>query len=453
VTTAATREAYVTDADAFLAERASREPSWLTAIRQTALARFRVLGFPTLRDEEWRFTPIAPVAETVFRTAREITANVTAANLEPFLPPGTAGPRIVFVNGRFSAPLSSIGKLPAGVVVSDLGSALQSSEGVVDRCFARADALDRTAFPALNAALTEDGAVVVIPANATLDEPVHVLYYSTTSDTRGVRLQPDLPFVSHPRTFIVAERGSQAKVIETYAGVRDERYLTNAVTHISVGENAHLEHYRVQRESLGAYHISSTHVRMERAATFAQQSFVFGGAIARNDIGALLGAEGIECTLNGLYLGNGDRLTDTHTVIDHAHPHCASHEIYKGMLDGRSRGVFNGKIFVRQDAQKTDAKQTNQVLLLSEDATINTKPQLEIFADDVKCTHGATVGQIDAEALFYLRSRGIGEHEARALLVHAFASDIIDRVTIEPLRNQLEDVLLGHLPKGDQFRI
>jgi Fe-S cluster assembly protein SufD len=253
--------------------------------------------------------------------------------------------------------------------------------------------------------------------------------------------------VTHPRTIIVAGDNSQARIIESYGGHDGDRYLTNAVTEVVVGENANIEHYRVQREGHHACHVSSTYVYLERSGVFAQQAFTFGGSIVRNDVNASLNAEGINCTLNGLYLATGTRLVGNFTSIDHAKPHCESHEIYKGMLDGQARAVFNGKIFVRPQAQKTDAKQTNQVLLLSDDATINTKPQLEIFADDVKCTHGATVGQLDDTALFYLRARGIGHQQARAMLVHAFASDVIDRVKIEPLRESLEETLLTELPK------
>jgi Fe-S cluster assembly protein SufD len=345
---------------------------------------------------------------------------------------------LAFVNGRFSSSLSTTRTLPRGVVVASLASLLETDPGLVDPYLTWCAPFDALPFTALNTAFLSDGGVVYVPADVTLPEPIHILYFSSA---------PSGPVASQPRTIIVAGDNSQGKIVETYAGADGHRYFTNAVTEIVGGENSRLEHYRVQRESLQAAHVSSTHVYLERSAVFAQQSFTLGGGLVRNDVNAKLDATGIECTLNGLYLADGDRLVDNHTAIDHARPHCASHEIYKGMLDGRARGVFNGKIFVRQDAQKTDAKQTNQVLLLSDGATINTKPQLEIFADDVKCTHGATVGQLDADALFYLRSRGIGEDAARAMLVHAFASDIIDRVTIEPLREALESTLLAYLPK------
>ena len=358
--------------------------------------------------------------------------------MAPFIVRRMNGTQLVFVNGRYSSALSTAGALGQNVVATGLAAALEADPGLVDPYVTRCATCDKMAFVALNTAFLEDGAFLHVPANVVVPEPVHVLYFSTGSE----------PHVTHPRTIIVAGDNSQVKVVESYAGPDGERYLTNAVTEIVCGQNSHVEHYRVQCESHQACHVSSTHVFLERSAVYAQQNVTFGGAVVRNDVQAVMGGEGVHCTLNGLYLANGTRLVDNHTAIDHAKPHCESHEIYKGMLDGQSRGVFNGKIFVRPHAQKTDAKQTNQVLLLSDDATINTKPQLEIFADDVKCTHGATVGQLDETALFYLRARGIGITQARAMLVHAFASDINDRVTIEPLRDALEETLLTELPKA-----
>jgi Fe-S cluster assembly protein SufD len=427
---------YTARFDAFLGRRAGTDPSWLTTIRRNAYAAFRELGFPTTRDEEWRFTPIGPIADTAFAEAP--AADVPKAAIAPFVVHRMHCTQVVFVNGRFSPKLSSPGALGRNVQATNLASALVSDPGLVDPYFTRCAPYDKQAFVALNTAFAEDGAFVHVPANAVVPEPIHVIYYSTAS----------APHVAHPRTIIVAGDNSQVKVIESYAGHDGERYFTNAVTEIVCGENAHVEHCRVQRESHHAYHVSGTHVFLERSAVFTQQNVTFGGAIVRNDVHAVMGGEGINCTLDGLYLASGHRLVANHTAIDHAKPHCESHEVYKGMLDGHSRGVFNGKIFVRPLAQKTDAKQTNKVLLLSDDATINTKPQLEIFADDVKCTHGATVGQLDEASMFYLRARGIGYVQARAMLIHAFASDIIDRVTIEPLREALEETLLAELPKA-----
>jgi Fe-S cluster assembly protein SufD len=433
---AAGPDRYTSQFERLVAERAAVDPVWLKTIRRAAFDRFQALGFPTSRDEEWRFTPIRPLVETAFEAPRA-PVGVGRRDLAPFVIAHAAGSVLVFVNGRFAPALSTLRSMPAGVVAGSLRVLIESDPGLVDPYLTRCAPFAQQPFTALNTALVEDGAVVYIPAAVVLPEPLQILYFSSSA----------VPALAHPRTLVVAGDNSRGKVIETYAGPDDQRYFTNAVTEIVCGEHAQLEHYRVQREGVSSFHVSSTHVYLERAAVFAQQNFTFGGALVRNDTQATLDAEGIECTLNGLYLANGDRLVDNHTTIDHAKPHCASHEVYKGMLDDRARGVFNGKIFVRQDAQKTDAKQTNQVLLLSDDATINTKPQLEIFADDVKCTHGATVGRLDAEALFYLRARGLGEDAARSMLIHAFASDIIDRVTIEPLRESLEGVLLGLLPR------
>jgi Fe-S cluster assembly protein SufD len=362
---------------------------------------------------------------------------VDRSTLAPFLVHGLTHAQLVFVNGRFAPALSWLAGLPPQAVVGSLAAALAADPGLVDPYFSRCAKVDGQALVALNTAFVDDGALLHVPAGTAVHDPVHVLYFTTG----------DHPVVTHPRTLIVVGDGSALKVIESYAGAPGASYFTNAVTEIVGGERSHVEHVRVQRESLAAYHTSATAIYLERQATFTQQNVTLGGAIVRNDVSAVLDAEHISCTLNGLYLGNANRLVDNHTVIDHARPHCESHEVYKGMLADAARGVFNGKIFVRQDAQKTDAKQTNKVLLLSEDATINTKPQLEIFADDVKCTHGATVGQLDEEALFYLRARGIGLHEARAMLVHAFASDIIDRIAIEPLRESLEEALTAQLPR------
>jgi Fe-S cluster assembly protein SufD len=283
-----------------------------------------------------------------------------------------------------------------------------------------------------------DGAFLHVPDGVVLEQPLQILFISAV----------DQPAVSHPRTLIVLGERSQARIIETYVGVEaDTHYFANAVTEVFVGESAVLDHYKVQQESVGAFHIGSMHVHAARSASFSSHSFSLGGKLVRNDALATLDGEGAEVTLNGLYLADGDRLVDNHTTIDHARAHCPSHEVYKGILGGRARAVFNGKIIVRQDAQKTDAKQTNRALLLSDDALINTKPQLEIFADDVKCTHGAAIGQLDEDAIFYLRARGLTFFEARDMLIHAFAGEILERVQIEPLKTALESELYAQLAR------
>jgi Fe-S cluster assembly protein SufD len=411
-------------------------PSWLRDARVAAMARFAETGFPTTRDEEWRFTPITPLVNTAFVPAELL--HVQPANLAPYLFGAEAAAELVFVNGIFVPGLSRMTDLPAGVDVGSLAALLAGDASKLDPVLTKIASPEESAFTALNTALFADGAYVHVERKAVVDAPIHVLHYSTVSGA---------PSVSHARLAVVADELAQATIIETYAGPAGQTYWTNAVSEFAIGESAVVAHYRVQRESLEAYHVASMQLRTGRASVFTSQNLVLGGAIVRNDIGAVLAGEGGETTLNGLYVGAGDRLLDTHTTIDHATPHNISHEIYKGVLGGRARGVFNGKILVRIDAQKTDAKQTNKALLLSDAAQINTKPQLEIFADDVKCTHGATVGQLDAEMLFYMRARGLGKHEARALLIRGFAGDIVDRVKFEPLRARLDDAVLQLLPR------
>ena len=408
-------------------------PNWLRGLRSAAAERFAAVGFPTRRDEEWRFTNVSPIVETPFTLASEAQSQLTMDGLRPFTYEGMGGTQLVFVNGHFHPDLSSP-VFPHGVVVSSLASAMAAYPDLVEAHLGRYAQFDTQAFVALNTAALEDGAFVHIKRGVVVDEPIHLLFVSTPSAG---------PTVSHPRTLIIAEENCQATIVESYSGTADQVYFTNAVTEVAAAANSVLDHYKVQRESLKAYHVATMQLQLARSANFSSHSIALGGLLVRNDANAYLGGEGIECTLNGVYLGNDRQLIDNHTAIDHAMPHCNSHEVYKGILDGHSRGVFNGKIFVRQDAQKTDAKQTNQTLLLSPTAQIDTKPQLEIFADDVKCTHGATIGQLSDEALFYLRARGIPQDQARALLTYAFASDIVSRIKVDAIRAQLDQVLLA----------
>ena len=292
-------------------------------------------------------------------------------------------------------------------------------------------------FSALNTAFLQDGAVIRIDDGVVLKDPVHVVFISTA---------PGEAVVTHPRVLLLVGDNSQVSVIESYAGLRDAGYFTNAVTQIEAGAGSVVHHCKILRESLQSYHVAGMQARLARNAVVTSNSITLGGALVRNDIGVVLDGEGAECTLNGLYLAGGKQHIDNHTTIDHASPHCASHELYKGILDGDGRAVFNGKIIVRLDAQKTDAKQSNKALLLSERAQVNTKPQLEIFADDVKCAHGATVGQLDEDALFYLRARGLGREEARRILIQAFATDVLNRVRHKPIQMELGRALLDRLP-------
>ncbi len=412
-------------------------PSWLTPLRKAAISRFREVGLPTRHDEEWRFTNPAPLADIPFQTAKPGQQVVTAAELAPFAFAEMGTTRLVFVDGGYVPDLSSVGTLPQGVTVSSLAEAFAAHHPAIEPHLARIAKFD-TAFPALNTAFLSDGAFVHIPKSVVVTEPIHLLFISTASAE---------PTVAHPRTLIVAEENSQATVVESYAGIGDGVTFTNAVTEIVVAQSANLDHYKLNRESRNGYHVATMQVQMGRESVFSSHSINLGGLFVRNDANATLGAEYAECTLNGLSLVDGKRLVDNHTSIDHALPNCNSHELYKYIIDDQARGVFNGKIYVREDAQKTDAKQTNRALLLSADAQINTKPQLEIFADDVKCTHGATIGQLDPEQMFYLRSRGIPKVEARNLLIYAFAGDVISRIKIAALRDALDAILLAQLPQ------
>ena len=414
-------------------------PRWLQDLRERAAARFSALGFPTVRDEEWRFTNVSPVVSREYVPA-DPGATPAVADLER-LPFGSATHRLVVVNGRFSSGLSRLKGLPAGVRAGSLAGHvngdLQADSEFVQRYLGQlADAGDR-AFAALNTAHLSDGAYVYVPDGVVIPDPLHILFVSTGRPGAAAA-------VSYPRCLIVIGDRAEVHAVETYAG-EDAEYFTNAVTEVWVGEAGILDHYKVQRDSLRATHIGSMHVHAARSATFSSHSFSLGGRFVRNDAVAVLDGEGAEVTLNGLYLADGDRLVDNHTVIDHARAHCPSHEVYKGIIGGKARAVFNGKIIVRPDAQKTNAKQTNRALLLSDDALINTKPQLEIFADDVKCTHGAAIGQIDEDAIFYLRARGLTFAEARDMLIHAFAGEILDRVQVDALKTELERELYAQL--------
>ncbi len=401
-------------------------------LRRAAIARFDELGFPTSRNEDWKFTSLTALTKVPFRPAEPADDSLKAAQLSNVLGMDAAC-RLVFVDGFFAPELSTATGLPSGVIVGNLAAAFDKSSETVEAHLGRHARFEEHAFIALNTAFFRDGAFLFVPKGKVVETPVHLVFVATA---------PAEPTVSYPRNLIVAGDNSRLTVVESYAGLADDVTFTNAVTEIVLGDGAAVDHCKVQQESASAFHIATTQVHLGRAANFASCYVGLGGGLVRNEARALFTGEGAECTLDGLYQLDGRQHMDNHTVIDHAVPHCASHELYKGVLGGQSRGVFNGKIFVREDAQKTDAKQTNKTLLLSADATINTKPQLEIYADDVKCTHGATVGQLDDEAIFYLRARGVGLEEARGLLTYAFANDVVGRVRVDSVRRRLEQALL-----------
>jgi Fe-S cluster assembly protein SufD len=432
-------DTYVAEAERAAAGRVA-DPQWLTARRRAALHQFQALGFPTARDEEWRFTSVAPIVDTPFVLASNGASSLNSSVLEPFKLPGQAVATLVFVNGRFVPAVSNVQGLPPDVRVESFAQGLGASSGALERHLSALATADRHAFTALNTAFLVDGAFLVVPESVVLAAPIHVLFVSTSGDRR---------LMSHPRVLIVAGANSRASIVESYVGVDASPYFTNAVTEVLVGDNARLDHYKVQRESSRSAHVGAMYMHAGRDSSLTCHSISLGGSLVRNDVFVVLKGEGSSCTLNGLYLGDGQTLVDNHTTIDHARPHCESREVYKGILADRARGVFNGKIIVRPDAQKTDAKQTNKALLLSEDAQINTKPELEIFANDVKCTHGAAVGQMDEDAIFYLRARGFSEQHARRLLIRTFASEVLHSMPLAALGERLDRQLALRLPGGD----
>ncbi len=413
----------------------TRAPQWLAEHRQQALEAFEAAGFPSTRQEAWRFTNMGPVASTAF-----VLAPPDADDAEAFVQAHElrdSAATAVVLNGCFDETLSSYGALPLGVVVEGLAASLDTDDSS-SRELATALAVDRHPFAMLNAAFLEDGVHVVVPEGAVLTAPIHVLVLT---------LPGDAPVMAHPRVVIEARGQSQATVVLSFVGGGDVAYLCNAVTQVQVDEGAVLELVVDQRESEHAFHVHHLHATCAASAILHSRAVSLGGRLVRNDLEAVLVGEGGHATLDGVYVADGAQLIDNHTSIDHAVAHCTSHELYKGILAGQARAVFNGRILVREDAQKTDAKQTNRALLLSDDAQVNSNPQLEIFADDVKCTHGAAVGQLDEEAMFYLQARGLTPTEARDLLLHAFAGEVLSEISVTELRDVLERSLFSRLAR------
>ena len=407
--------------------------AWLDRVRAQALERFTQRGLPTTRDEAWRHTSLQPLLAASF-------------DLHPATRPGALTPELfeqltfppwdcahlVFLNGRFAPGLSRTGRLPAGVRLASLAEALRTDREIVESALGRAADARGRSLTDLNAALMIDGVFLHVPRGIVVEEPIHALYVSMANGT---------PSMSHPRNLVVVDEGAQVSFIESYAGIDGGAYLTNAVTEVIAAASAVVDHVRLERESTTAFHLSHVEAALARSASFSSHAVSLGGALVRHEVNAVLDGEGAECTLNGLYVLEGKQHVDNHTLIDHARPNGTSRELYKGVLDGRSRGVFDGTIVVRPDAQKSDARQVNRNLLLSEDALADSKPTLQIHADDVKCSHAATIGQIEEEALFYLRSRALSEETARSLLIRAFIADVLGRIRIEPVRAGLECLL------------
>ncbi len=415
----------------------TRAPAWLSQLRERAMQHFSEVGFPSVKEEEWKYTNVAPIVKADFAPeGLAIKPSETGVELQSFVASqGDHVNQMVFVDGVLSSQLSSLQALPETVAALDL------NEAVVDPLYAdkvrthlarQADYV-ANGFTALNTAFINGGAFVFIPAGVNVSEPIHLLFIATRENK-----------ASFPRILIVAEENSSATVVENYVSTSD-RYFTNAVVEIVVKDAARLEHFKVQRESVAAFHIANTAIGLGRNSNYDSTTITFGASISRHDLSVTMDHEGAECTVDGLYLVTGDQHADTHSVIDHRMPHCTSRQLYKGILDGKSRAVFNGKVFVRHNAQQTDAMQTNKNLLLSNEARVDTKPQLEILADDVKCAHGAAVGQISEDELFYLETRGIHPDLGRNLLTYGFAEEVIEKIKVDSIRKQLDEAVLSRL--------
>ncbi len=418
-------------------ESASPQPKWLLPVRKAGIASFADQGFPTLHDEDWRFTNIAPIAQLPFTLAREAEVNgaeTKALGAAAFT--RLAGHRLVFVNGFFCAKLSDLKPVSGGVRIENISAALAKDSALIEKHLGKYAHTANNTFAALNQAFFTDGAFIFVPKGVEVAEPVQLIYISSATRHGEMIL---------PRNLVIAEANSKLTVVESYISTNNLAYFTNAVTEILAGDNAKVEHVKLQDEATDAFHIATIAGEFGRASNVTVHSFALGAKLSRTNIRTKLAGEGLECILNGLYLTRGEQLADHHMIVEHAQPHCASHEYFNGILDDKSKGVFHGRIYVHPIAQKTDAKQTNKNLLLSDDATADTKPQLEIYADDVKCTHGATIGQLNEESIFYLRSRGIGMDTARQMLIHAFAGEIIERIKCEPARAVIDKLVWDRL--------
>jgi Fe-S cluster assembly protein SufD len=409
---------------------------WLEALRAAALDRVRSSGFPTTQDEDWRFTTLQPITGREFPLANGEAAELAPAVLAPFLYDIPGVSTLVFLNGRFLPARSTLPALPQGVTLRNLAAVLATEPARLDGQLGRYARIEQNGFTALNTALASDGLYLHVARNIEFTTPIHVVF-ATDSRAHGS--------ATYPRNFIHVERGARAEIIESYLGLTDDTYLTNAITEAVIDDGAQLQHTRVQRESEQAFHIGTTHLHQGRDSRALSFAVTLGGLVARNTIDMVLDGPGSHGQMLGFYYGRGQQEIGNHTSILHSHPNCDTREIYKGILDDRSHGIFNGKIYVTPDAQKTDAKQTNRALLLSDQARIDTKPQLEIFADDVKCTHGATVGALDAVAAFYLKSRGIGPVLGRKILTYAFAAEVLEELPYPAMRESLEAVVMSRL--------
>jgi Fe-S cluster assembly protein SufD len=424
-------------------ERGSVDAPWLRRMREEAFGRFMERGFPTTKEEDWKYTDVAAIGQGLFKPAAVIHSEIREEAIGRLVPGSLDRHLVVFVNGSYSPGLSRLHPLPAGVQIGGLSAALRDDPDRVEPYFARFVGRRGNGFVDLNTALMEDGAFIQLSRGTAIPDPIHLLFVTSAGDQA---------VMTHPRILVAAEEGTRATVVEHYVNLGAGTYLTNTMTEIAAGRNAAITHYKIQEEGPDAYHIATVRAYQGASSRFTSHSASFGGVLSRNDVDVALGGEGAECVLDGLYLGDGCQHVDTHTSIDHLKPRGTSRVFFGGILNGRARGVFGGKVVVHKDAQKTDARQTIKNLLLSREAEADSRPQMEIYADDVKCSHGATVGQLEEEKIFYLRSRGVDEAFARNLLTYAFASEALDRFEIPPIRRGLETKLMAWLPEGQRIK-
>jgi Fe-S cluster assembly protein SufD len=407
---------------------------WLDEMRRAAMDRFAQVGFPTTKQEEWRFTNVAPLAKIRFSPAPEVELH--GDDIAAFTFGHEAAVELVFVNGHYAPNLSVTRALPRGVKVSSLADAIESNEPVLEQHLGKYAKAESNPFVALNTGFIRDGALVHLARGVSLEKPIHLMFVSTPD-------RHDQPTVAHPRILIVIDDNAQATIVKSFVNTGGEKgvYFDNVVNEIIVGSDCRIDYNKLQQDSIEAFHVSTTQLQLGRNSQFIAHAATLGGKLTRNDVNVLLAGEHADATLNGLVIIGGDQHCDNHTLLEHLAPNCPSYELYKHVLSGRATGVFKGKIFVHQEAQKTDSKQTSKSLLLSDDATMNSQPALEIYADDVKCTHGSTIGPVDEEAVFYLRSRGVSAQAARHLMSYAFAADVTRRIKVEPVRRRIENVM------------
>jgi len=427
----------------FMQLKNTKENDWFSKQRQSAFDIFQESGFPNTRVEDWKYTDVKPIAKNTFSNITESNMASDNNEIDEILIKDLDCVNLVFINGAYSEKYSDIKNISSKIVIKSMADALINDESLLKKHLTKHINQELNSFTALNTAFIQDGAYINISANTNIDKPINITYISRDSNH---------PFATHPRNLIVMGENSNATVIENYVGSGKVNYFTNSVTETVLLQGAVLKHYKIQQEGSSAFHIASLNTSQSKDSRFESHLVSIGGALVRNNINASLNEEGAEIIMNGLYMTEDVQHVDNHTRVDHLKPHTQSHQNYRGVLNGKSRGVFNGKVVVHPQAQKIEAYQNNANLLLSDDAEIDTKPELEIYADDVKCTHGATVGQLDDDMLFYLRSRAVDEKTARSLLTYAFADEVISEINLKEIQNKLERLIIGRLPDSSLIR-